>query len=96
MASASLGGVAPNSVAFTRASAAAAQLFKLIDTTSQIDPLEDSGERPSTVQGHVRLENVTFSYPSRPTAKVLENFSLDIPAGKVTAVVASNEDPIPV
>ncbi|KAH7354528.1 ABC transporter [Plectosphaerella cucumerina] len=87
VASASLGSVAPNSVSFTRAGAAATQLFKLIDTPSSMNPLEESGERPGTVQGHVKLESITFSYPSRPGTKVLKNFSLDIPAGKVTALV---------
>ena len=39
------------------------------------------------VFGDVELENVEFSYPTRPDTRVLKNFSLHAPAGKVTALV---------
>jgi ABC-type multidrug transport system fused ATPase/permease subunit len=39
------------------------------------------------VKGAVELRNVTFSYPSREHQKVLSNFTLSLPAGKVTALV---------
>ncbi|TQN65622.1 Leptomycin B resistance protein pmd1, partial [Colletotrichum shisoi] len=35
----------------------------------------------------VQLQNVSFSYLTRPDATVLDNFSLRVPAGKVTALV---------
>jgi ABC-type multidrug transport system fused ATPase/permease subunit len=32
------------------------------------------------LQGHVQLVNVWFSYPTRPDVRVLQDFSIDIPA----------------
>lgn len=79
--------LAPHSIDFTRAASAAGQLFKLIDRESRIDPLDTSGEKPSETVGLVELENVTFAYPTRPGITVLDDFTLTVPAGKVTAIV---------
>lgn len=38
------------------------------------------------LHGDVRFESVEFCYPARPSEKVLRNFSLHIPAGKVVAL----------
>ena len=38
-------------------------------------------------QGDLRLQGVSFSYPTRPGAAVLRDLSLNLPRGKVTAVV---------
>ncbi|RSL69190.1 hypothetical protein CEP54_002456 [Fusarium duplospermum] len=80
--------LAPYSIDFTRASTAAAKLFVLIDRNSRIDPLASTGEQPSgSIVGEVELNNITFSYPTRPGVTALDDFSLKIPAGKVTALV---------
>jgi ATP-binding cassette subfamily B (MDR/TAP) protein 1 len=82
--------LAPYSIDFTRAATAAAKLFVLIDRNSRIDPLASTGEQPSeSIIGEVELNNITFSYPTRPGVTVLDDFSLKIPAGKVTALVVS-------
>jgi ATP-binding cassette subfamily B (MDR/TAP) protein 1 len=83
--------LAPYSIEFTRAAAAAASLFKLIDRDSAINPFDKSGEQPSEITGLVELDNVTFAYPTRPGITVLDGFSLRIPAGKVTALVVSSQ-----
>lgn len=82
--------LAPYSIDFSRAASAAAKLFVLLDRSSAIDPLDKSGEQPSETVGHIELENVTFAYPTRPSITVLDDFSLNIPAGKVTALVVSS------
>lgn len=87
IAAVSLTSLAPYFIEFTRAASGAAQLFTLIDRQSAIDPFDESGEKPSDVAGHIELENATFSYPSRPGTNVLDAFTLDIPSGKVTALV---------
>ncbi|GKY99873.1 hypothetical protein MPSEU_000941000 [Mayamaea pseudoterrestris] len=46
--------------------------------------------KPESMHGLVEFENVTFSYPSRPTAPVLRNFSLTIPANTTAALVGSS------
>ena len=81
--------LAPYSIDFTRAATSAASLFKLIDRQSAINPFDKSGEQPSDITGLVALEDVTFAYPTRPGITVLDNFSLTVPAGKVTALVVS-------
>lgn len=40
-----------------------------------------------TLEGRVRLQNVSFAYGSSDSAKILENISIEIPAGKTVAVV---------
>jgi ATP-binding cassette subfamily B (MDR/TAP) protein 1 len=64
-------------------------LFLLIDRQSTIDPFDPSGDQPELEAAEVELENVTFAYPTRPGATVLDNFSLKVPAGKTTALVVS-------
>lgn len=83
--------IAPHMVVFGRAASAAAELFSLIDRKSAINPFDDGGERPSSVSGTISIEAVNFSYPSRPDVTVLEDFSLNVPAGKVTALVVSSD-----
>ncbi|ESU11148.1 hypothetical protein FGSG_12704 [Fusarium graminearum PH-1] len=80
----------PYTIDFSRAMSGAAQLFTLIDRESAIDPLSKTGETPSETIGYVELENITFAYPTRPGITVLDNFSLNIPAGKVTALLNLN------
>lgn len=60
-----------------------------MDRESLIDPLEESGEQPAEITGHITLEGVNFAYPTRPNTIVLDDFTLDVPAGKVTALVVS-------
>lgn len=85
-----LNSVAPNMVTFTRAATAATELFTLIDRVSDIDPLDPAGERPASFDGSIDISGLDFSYPTRREVTVLEDFSLRIPAGKVTALVVSS------
>ncbi|EHK18823.1 uncharacterized protein TRIVIDRAFT_80699 [Trichoderma virens Gv29-8] len=85
-----LGNVTPNIQAFTTALAAAAKIFNTIDRTSPLDPTDDKGEKLSEFKGNIRLENVEHIYPSRPEVKVMNGVSLEIPAGKTTALVGAS------
>ena len=85
--STAINGIAPNISSFVRAAAGATELFALIDRISDIDPLNKSGQRPSQVSGDISLQSIGFSYPTRPDTQVLDDFSLNITAGKVTALV---------
>ncbi|KAL7929998.1 P-loop containing nucleoside triphosphate hydrolase protein [Trichoderma chlorosporum] len=85
-----LGNVTPNIQAFTTALAAAAKIFNTIDRISPLDPSDDKGEKLSDFQGNIRLENVEHIYPSRPEVKVMNGVSLEIPAGKTTALVGAS------
>lgn len=82
--------VAPHMVTFSRAATAASELFALIDRQSEINPFDASGDRPDEATGIINLSGVDFSYPTRPGVAVLEDLTLNIPAGKVTALVVSS------
>lgn len=90
IASMSLTAIAPFIMDFTRAASAASELFQLIDRKSQIDPFDPSGQQPASVIGDIQFHKVSFSYPMRPGITVLDDFSLHIPAGKVTALVGAS------
>ncbi|KAL4769338.1 P-loop containing nucleoside triphosphate hydrolase protein [Aspergillus nidulans var. acristatus] len=79
--------VTPNMVTFSRAATAASELFSLIDRKSKINPFDESGDTPDEIVGTIDLRGIDFSYPTRPNITVLEGFTLNIPAGRVTALV---------
>ncbi|KAI0128530.1 P-loop containing nucleoside triphosphate hydrolase protein [Xylariales sp. AK1849] len=85
-----LGNVAPNIQAFGTAVAAAAKIFSTIDRDSPLDPTVETGEKPEHVEGTIRLVNVKHIYPSRPDVVVMKDVSLEIPAGKTTALVGAS------
>lgn len=89
IAAATINSIAPHFVVFSQATTAASELFSLIDRQSDIDPFESTGEKPTSTAGNVELNGVTFSYPTRPHIRVLQDFDLTVPAGKVTALVVS-------
>ncbi|KAE8353703.1 P-loop containing nucleoside triphosphate hydrolase protein [Aspergillus coremiiformis] len=82
--------IAPHMMTFTRAASAAAELFILIDRESQINPLDESGDKPQDTHGVIDIDHIMFNYPSRPNVRVLDDFSLHVPAGKVTALVGAS------
>lgn len=90
VAASSLTSIAPHMIEFTRAASAASELFRLMDRKSAIDPFDESGKRLEAVEGFVEFNNVTFAYPTRPSIQVLSDFSLQIPAGKTTALVGAS------
>ncbi|XP_021892726.1 ABC transporter B family member 1-like [Carica papaya] len=85
-----LGQSAPSMSAFAKAKVAAAKIFRIIDHKPAIDRNSDSGLQLESVSGLVELKNVDFSYPSRPDIRILNNFSLTVPAGKTIALVGSS------
>ncbi|KAJ8119969.1 hypothetical protein ONZ43_g3201 [Nemania bipapillata] len=85
-----LGNIAPNLQAFGTALAAAAKIFNTIDRASPLDPTVDDGEKLEKVEGSIRLQNVKHIYPSRPEVVVMKDVTLEIPAGKTTALVGAS------
>ncbi|KAJ8131314.1 hypothetical protein O1611_g2312 [Lasiodiplodia mahajangana] len=85
-----LGNIAPNLQAFGTALAAAAKIFNTIDRASPLDPTAEEGEKLEKVEGSLRLQNVKHIYPSRPEVVVMKDVTLDIPAGKTTALVGAS------
>lgn len=76
--------------AFAKAKVAAAKIFRVIDHKPGIDRNSDSGLELESVTGLVELRNVDFSYPARPEVRILDDFCLNVPAGKTIALVGSS------
>lgn len=61
--------------------------------TSSYTPSSGSMEpplTPSSMEGFVEFDDVSFSYPSRPDVPVIRNFTLSIPTNTTTALVGSS------
>lgn len=72
-------------LAISKATIAASEFFAVIDA-----PRPEPGhltEPDVSATEDLVLDNVTFAYPSRPHVKVLDNLSLTLEKGKVTALV---------
>ncbi|SET31844.1 ATP-binding cassette, subfamily B [Marinobacter segnicrescens] len=71
-----------------RAAGAAARIFELLQTQTEIDP-EATGSRTLTepVQGEIEFRNVSFRYPARPDVTVIRDLSVTIRAGETIALV---------
>ncbi|XP_035435555.2 multidrug resistance protein homolog 49 [Spodoptera frugiperda] len=80
----------PHAEVFAAARGAASSIFQLIDRVPLIDSLQKGGLTPRRVIGDISLEDVHFSYPSRPEVKVLNGFSIKIKAGECVALVGSS------
>ncbi|EXJ70002.1 uncharacterized protein A1O5_07075 [Cladophialophora psammophila CBS 110553] len=87
LAGVSIGHVAPHFGAFATATAAGQKIFHVIDRKSPLDPMSGTGKRPASVDGEIFFRNVRHVYPSRPDKVVLNDLTLVVPSGKVTAVV---------
>ncbi|KAI3400964.1 hypothetical protein diail_1172 [Diaporthe ilicicola] len=85
-----LGNVTPNVQAFTTALGAAAKIYNTIDRASALDSSSTEGEKLEKVEGGIRLEKVKMIYPSRPDVVVMDDVTLEIPAGKTTALVGAS------
>ncbi|KAI8626309.1 ABC transporter-like protein [Xylariaceae sp. FL1651] len=80
-----VGNIAAPISAAARAAGAARILYNGIDAPK---PITTGAKHPEvSATGDIVLWNVNFTYPTRPTLKVLDNLNLIIPAGKITAIV---------
>jgi ATP-binding cassette subfamily B (MDR/TAP) protein 1 len=89
-AAAAMTTVAPHSMAITKASSSAEELFKTIDRASEIDPLSQEGLVPVKCEGVIEIKDIAFSYPARPDTTVLKGLDLFAPAHKTTALVGAS------
>ena len=69
-----------------RAVGATERLMELLHAESEITPPAEP-EDATQLDASLSLKDVTFRYPSRPEQAALEDFSLHIPEGKITALV---------
>ncbi|GMT23290.1 hypothetical protein PFISCL1PPCAC_14587, partial [Pristionchus fissidentatus] len=60
---------------------------KVFDYIERSTKIPNDGECKIDVQGDIKIDNVSFFYPSRPKTTVLKGLSLDIKSGETIALV---------
>ncbi|KAK7530387.1 leptomycin B resistance protein pmd1 [Phyllosticta citribraziliensis] len=78
---------------FATAAGAGESIFQVLDhPEAHINVYNDEGDTPdgTTFAGGIRFDNVTFVYPARPTARVLNSVSLDFQPGAVNGIVGTS------
>ena len=68
---------------FSRAVSAGQRIFEVLDEPSSVQQLPDA-KTMSKIRGHVRFENVSFTYGDEP---ILRNVSLEAQPGQVIALL---------
>ncbi|KJA18017.1 hypothetical protein HYPSUDRAFT_169806 [Hypholoma sublateritium FD-334 SS-4] len=86
----SLALLAPEMQAITHGRGAAAKLYHTIDRVPAIDSADPNGLKPESVEGEIKLEDVKFSYPSRPSVQVVKGLDITFRAGKTAALVGAS------
>ncbi|XP_051009908.1 ATP-binding cassette sub-family B member 5 [Acomys russatus] len=82
-----IGSAAPHLETFTVARGAAFNIFQVIDKKPNIDNFSSAGYKPEIIEGNIEFKNVSFSYPSRPSVKILKGLNLKIKPGETVALV---------
>ncbi|CAI0472898.1 unnamed protein product [Linum tenue] len=86
----SLGQAAPDITAFIRAKAAAGPIFQMIERHTVSRTNSKTGKRLNKLEGHIQFKDVSFRYPSRPDVTIFDKLRLNIPAGKIVALVGGS------
>lgn len=86
----SLGQAASNISAVSKAKAAAYPILEMIERNAFNKACKVSGDNLDHVDGHIQLCDLCYSYPSRPDVLIFDGLTLDIPAGKIVALVGGS------
>ncbi|CAH1394592.1 unnamed protein product [Nezara viridula] len=66
------------------------RVMRFLDTETSYNKSIKQGIKPDTFKADVSFRNVQFSYPTNLQTKALQDLTLDIELGKVTAVVGTS------
>ena len=83
----SIGGLTEVWSEVSRAAGAMERIGELLDTRAAIRSPDTPALLPQPLRGEIRFEHVDFSYPSRPEAPTLHDFSLHVAPGETVALV---------
>ncbi|KAF5186151.1 Abc transporter b family member [Thalictrum thalictroides] len=85
-----LGLAAPSLLTFISATVSAYPIFEMIEKNrvKKVNTLK--GRTLARVEGHIEFQNVCFSYPSRPSVIIFDKLCLNIPSGKIIAIVGGS------
>lgn len=75
---------------FSQGTVAAGRVFEIIDRVPEIDPYSSVGRTLSSARGRIEFKGVSFSYPSRLNAPILQSLNLVIPSSKTLALVGAS------
>ncbi|XP_058227639.1 ABC transporter B family member 15-like [Rhododendron vialii] len=73
-----------------KGSDAVGSVFAVLDRFTCIEPEDLEGYKPDKITGHVELRDIQFAYPARPDVMVFNRFSINIEAGRATALVGQS------
>lgn len=78
-------------VDLARGSDAVGSIFSILERDTKIKPeSQDDNNLVEKIEGHIELQDVHFSYPTRPDLMIFQDFSINIEAGKATALVGQS------
>ncbi len=75
---------------FQKAASAMSRLLEILKTPSKIDLTSSVMLPANLLQGQICFKNVSFSYPTRPKIRALENFSIEIKKGEKIAILGAS------
>lgn len=84
---ASFGGIAELYAQLQKAIGSIERIFEILDEQTEALDITDQKGVLKRIAGHVKFENVSFTYPSRKEIEVLKNISLTVTPGETIAVV---------
>ncbi|KAL7738619.1 hypothetical protein ACLKA6_006913 [Drosophila palustris] len=90
MGAQNLGFSTPHVDSFAVALGAARNLFRIIDRESDVDPMSEVGNKPDSITGRLRFEDIHFRYPSRPDIEILKGLTVDVEPGQTVAFVGAS------
>ncbi|XP_042496562.1 ABC transporter B family member 15-like [Macadamia integrifolia] len=69
---------------------AVGSVFAVLDRVTRIEPDDPDGHKPNKLTGRIDIHAVDFAYPARPDVIIFKGFSINIEAGKSTALVGQS------
>jgi ATP-binding cassette subfamily B protein len=70
-----------------RAAGAMERLVELLDSKPAIVGPTEPATLPKSSEGRIRLDNISFRYPSRPETPAISDFDLQVESGETLAIV---------